>query len=305
VSAHAITLITLVITIVILIILASVAINLALNDNSGLISKTKKANEATIIANEKEQIQLAYLTVVSEDYEKEITTETLKNQIESYTKLDTIVEKQKLYYDSLNEKYYLYYIDEEVNYSEKDLQNVYELKNEDYSNVTLEDFFIVFFPEKNRWYRLNEKGMVNSFLPLSEVCRMETYSINSKDAFRAYSFYYMPSGCSRVELGLVYATNKALGYSGQASSRLEMSIVNEKLIIGSKYKFSNTETSVHTTASYRLGMALPNRTVVVYVRPYMIIKNNTTGDTTTIYGDVVPFTYNQIAQLEAQQATDE
>jgi type II secretory pathway pseudopilin PulG len=60
VSAHAITLITLVITIVILIILASIVINLTLRDN-GLFEKVKQAKEDLEISEGKEDIQLAYL----------------------------------------------------------------------------------------------------------------------------------------------------------------------------------------------------------------------------------------------------
>jgi hypothetical protein len=60
VSAHAITLITLVITIVILIILAGITINLALRDN-GLIEKIKQAKNDLEISEGREDIQLAYL----------------------------------------------------------------------------------------------------------------------------------------------------------------------------------------------------------------------------------------------------
>jgi hypothetical protein len=61
VSAHAITLITLVITIVILIILAGITINLALKDN-GLFNKTKEAKAENTKAEVKEQIETAILT---------------------------------------------------------------------------------------------------------------------------------------------------------------------------------------------------------------------------------------------------
>jgi type II secretory pathway pseudopilin PulG len=80
-SAHAITLITLVITIVILILLASITINLALKDN-GLFSKTKQSKEETIIASEKEQLQLAILSALTNS-EYNLTTNAIEQEIKN------------------------------------------------------------------------------------------------------------------------------------------------------------------------------------------------------------------------------
>jgi hypothetical protein len=296
VSAHAITLITLVITIVILILLASIVINLALKDN-GLISKTKEANEATIISDEEEKIQLAYLNIVSEDYEKEITTETLKNQIESYTKLDTIVEKQKFYYDSLNEKYYLYYkLDGEEVYSEKDLQNVYELKNKDYSNISLEDFFIVSFPEKNRWYSIDSSGETRVFKPMCEIIRETTTSTNT---ISSRYIYFVPGGYSVSSRAILYATNKALGVSGQSRTILDNDLVLSKLKVG--FRYSSPTYGGPNMGMYTLDIRVGSTIAVMYFRPYIVIENSLTGDSLTFYGDVVHVTYNEVLALENEE----
>jgi surface protein len=81
VSAHAITLITLVITIVILIILASITINLALSD-SGLFSKTKQASTQYDIASTREKIETAVLTSqISGNYDASVDTSLLETEL--------------------------------------------------------------------------------------------------------------------------------------------------------------------------------------------------------------------------------
>jgi hypothetical protein len=81
VSAHAITLITLVITIVILILLASITINLALKDN-GLFNKTKDAKIENAKAKLKEQIESAILTAqISLEYDGSVDTSILETEL--------------------------------------------------------------------------------------------------------------------------------------------------------------------------------------------------------------------------------
>ena len=78
-----ITLIALVITIIILLILAAVTIA-ALSGENGILSNASKAKEETEIANEKEQISLAYIGAVAEKKgEGDITSGDMNSQFSS------------------------------------------------------------------------------------------------------------------------------------------------------------------------------------------------------------------------------
>lgn len=78
-----ITLIALVITIIILLILAAVTIA-ALSGENGILSNASKAKEETEIANEKEQISLAYMGAVAEkEGNGEVTSEDMNYQFGS------------------------------------------------------------------------------------------------------------------------------------------------------------------------------------------------------------------------------
>lgn len=84
-----ITLIALVVTIVVLLILAGVVLILAL-ENNGIINKTVDAKEKTTIAQEKENVRLAYNGAVVETKGGEITDTNINDQLQKMG-LDTSV----------------------------------------------------------------------------------------------------------------------------------------------------------------------------------------------------------------------
>ena len=76
-----ITLIALVITIIVLIILAGVSINLVLGDN-GIITKAKEGKEDTIVGQEKEQVELAYVSAAVKKLGDNVTSEELQDELD-------------------------------------------------------------------------------------------------------------------------------------------------------------------------------------------------------------------------------
>ena len=77
-----ITLIALVVTIVVLLILAGISINLIL-ENDGVIKKSKVAKEETIVADEKEKIELAYVSAALKKLGDTVTAEELQEELDS------------------------------------------------------------------------------------------------------------------------------------------------------------------------------------------------------------------------------
>lgn len=110
ISSNGITLITLVITIIILIILAGVVINISLGEN-GILSRAKQAREMTKKVQIQEEIQLAVTDIITNCIiqGKDITNQTIKEQLENYTSLKGITIDDTL---SGTYKGYNYYIDE-------------------------------------------------------------------------------------------------------------------------------------------------------------------------------------------------
>ena len=95
-NVDGITLISLVITIIILLILAGVSIRIITGDN-GILLKSKKAVDETIISSEKEGIYIciASAKITNEGY-KELTVENLQNEIDNYFGKDNaLVQEQK------------------------------------------------------------------------------------------------------------------------------------------------------------------------------------------------------------------
>ena len=88
-----ITLIALVITIILLLILATISIAIVTGDN-GIISKAREAQIATIQAEEKEQIILAYNAAVTFKYAD--GTYTVDKGISATELEDQLVDKQKV-----------------------------------------------------------------------------------------------------------------------------------------------------------------------------------------------------------------
>jgi len=78
----AITLIALVVTIIVLIILAGVSINLVLGDN-GIITKAKEGKEDTIVEQEKEQVELAYVSAAVKKLGENVDKDDLQDELNS------------------------------------------------------------------------------------------------------------------------------------------------------------------------------------------------------------------------------
>lgn len=76
-----ITLIALVITIIILLILAGVSINMLFGDN-GILKQAIKAKENTIISEEKEQIEMAYVSATISNLNEDVTEENLRTELD-------------------------------------------------------------------------------------------------------------------------------------------------------------------------------------------------------------------------------
>ena len=79
-----ITLIALVVTIVVLLILAGVSINLVL-DNNGIIQKGKDAKSATIVADEKGKVEMAYISAAINKLGDTVTSEELQDELDKLT----------------------------------------------------------------------------------------------------------------------------------------------------------------------------------------------------------------------------
>ena len=83
-NAKGITLIALVVTIVVLLILAGVSINLVL-DNNGIIQKGKDAKSATIVADEKSKVEMAYVSAAINKLGDTVTSEELQDELDKLT----------------------------------------------------------------------------------------------------------------------------------------------------------------------------------------------------------------------------
>lgn len=81
-NKNGITLIALVITIVVLLILAGVTLNLVL-DNNGIIQKSKEARSETIVADEKEKVEMAYVSAALKKLGDTVTAEELQEELDS------------------------------------------------------------------------------------------------------------------------------------------------------------------------------------------------------------------------------
>ena len=76
-----ITLVALVITIIILLIMAGVSIALVVGDN-GVLSKAKEAKTGSIVAEEKEQVNLAYSSALTKNLGVTVTAENLQDELD-------------------------------------------------------------------------------------------------------------------------------------------------------------------------------------------------------------------------------
>ena len=76
-----ITLIALVVTIVVLLILAGVSINLVL-DNNGIIAKSKDARNSAIESDEKEKVEMAYVSATLKKLGDTVTAEELQTELD-------------------------------------------------------------------------------------------------------------------------------------------------------------------------------------------------------------------------------
>ena len=76
-----ITLIALVVTIVVLLILAGISISMVLGNN-GIIAKTQYAKEETTVADEKEKIELAYVSAKSKKLGDDVTAKELQEELD-------------------------------------------------------------------------------------------------------------------------------------------------------------------------------------------------------------------------------
>ena len=80
-NKNGITLIALVVTIVVLLILAGVTLNLVL-DNNGIIQKSKEARSETIFADEKEKVEMAYVSAALKKLGDTVTAEELQEELD-------------------------------------------------------------------------------------------------------------------------------------------------------------------------------------------------------------------------------
>ena len=77
---NGITLVALVITIIVLLILAGVSIALVVGDN-GVLSKAQDAKTGSIVAEEKEQVDLAYSSALTKNLGAAVTAENLQDEL--------------------------------------------------------------------------------------------------------------------------------------------------------------------------------------------------------------------------------
>lgn len=80
-NKNGITLIALVVTIVVLLILAGVTLKLVL-DNNGIIQKSKEARSETIVADEKEKVEMAYVSAALKKLGDTVTAEELQKELD-------------------------------------------------------------------------------------------------------------------------------------------------------------------------------------------------------------------------------
>ena len=77
---NGITLVALVITIIVLLIMAGVSIALVVGDN-GVLSKAKEAKTGSLVAEEKEQVNLAYTSALTKNLGNAVTAENLQAEL--------------------------------------------------------------------------------------------------------------------------------------------------------------------------------------------------------------------------------
>ena len=96
-KSRGITLIALVITIIVLLILAGVSIA-TLTGEDGILTKAKSAKEHSLLEEEKEQIKLAYSSVVADKMEKGENTTVSGTELEhelKFINMNVIVETKE------------------------------------------------------------------------------------------------------------------------------------------------------------------------------------------------------------------
>ena len=106
-----ITLIALVVTIIVLLILAGISI-MMLSGNNGILNRTREAKEQTIVGQEKEQVEMAYLSATTKKMQNNVTNSEL--QIE----LDLLVGKDKTEVtEAYNNTFNVLYTETQHNYN--------------------------------------------------------------------------------------------------------------------------------------------------------------------------------------------
>ncbi len=110
-----ITLIALVVTIVVLLILAAVSIGMLTGEN-GIITQAQKSREETIIADEKEILNLSYTAckqdnMINDMFEEIVTDEQLQNELDNNKRNTTVTQDGddlEVIFNDTNHKYVIY-----------------------------------------------------------------------------------------------------------------------------------------------------------------------------------------------------
>ena len=157
----AITLISLIITIIVLLILASVSIAILFGEN-GIINKAAKAKEESIIAEEKEQIALAFNAVKLKNLGEEVSAEELEYELNGKAKVRKQNDKLVI---EFNETGNIYYIDSNGNINKLE------------ENLDIAQAEITFEYNPNKW--TNEQIEVTAKINNKEMANNNDYKIQT------------------------------------------------------------------------------------------------------------------------------
>lgn len=80
-NSKGITLISLVVTIIVLLILAGISVTM-ITSNNGILTRAKEAKEQTVIGQEKESVELAYITATMKKLGDNVTSEELQHELD-------------------------------------------------------------------------------------------------------------------------------------------------------------------------------------------------------------------------------
>jgi len=188
-SKNGITLVALVVTIIVLIILAGISISLVLGNN-GIITKSKEAKENTIVGQEKEQVELAYISAAVKKLGSNVEEDDLQDELDK-----TVGNSKTLVSTNGNDLLNVLFKDTQHNYNVNNGKIAFAGIKNDYNNEEIQE--MVQFEEGNKIAILNKAGELsyinfeqpdNSQIIEIDISKKTSINTNVKELFSNGSY---------------------------------------------------------------------------------------------------------------------